>query len=1041
MDVRKLIEILRGTIDPNLRQQAEDELTQMNKIIGFTRSLLQVVMMSEVDMPVRQAGVIYLKNMVAHHWKDAEYEAGEPIPFHIHEQDRAMIRDAIVDAVVHAPDLVRVQLAVCTYQMVKHDFPGRWTTIVDKISIYLQNPDTSLWMGALLCLYQLVKNFEYKKKEDRNPLHEAMSMLLPMCYERLVHLLPDPSEHSTLLQKLILKIFYALTQYHMPLDLLDREHFTQWMEAVRQIGDRPVPEQTLQVDEDERPALPWWKVKKWALHILARIFERYGCPKTVSKEYKPFAEWYVKTFSEGVLQVLLKILDQFRSKVYVSPRVLQQTLHYLEQGVSQAIVWKLLKPHMLAIIQDVLFPLMCYSDADQELWNTDPYEYVRVKFDIYEDLVSPVTAAQGLLLSVVKKRKEMLQKTMTFLMQVLTTPNVDPRHKDGVMHMIGTMGGLLLKKKIYKDQMETMIAQYIFPEFQSPHGFMRARACWILQNFDEIKFIQEQNIVTAMTGIQHALMHDHELPVKVEAAMALSAFLASQVKAEKIVEPNIRPIVQELLKVIKETENDDLTNVMCKIVTTYTEQLMPIAVDMCTQLAATFRQVVESEDGADEKAITAMGLLSTIETLINCMEENPEIMAQIEPITLQVVGLILSKSVLEFYEEALALIYSLTSTRVSVDMWKCLEMMYQVFKKDGFDYFTEMMPALHNYICVDTEAFLSNEGHVAAVFDMCKTILTADVAEDDECHAAKLLEVLVLQCRGRINQCLGSIIQVVVERLTREVKTTELRTMLLQVVIAGLYTAPDLLLQVLESATLPNTNTPLLAHFIKQWIHDTDCFLGLHDRKVCVLGLCTLLQLGPERLPVLQECHKEILPALVLLFQGLKRAYAAKANEEECGDDDSDDGDDADNDVLDSDEDELDDLGDDYLEHLEEKINKTTCPFQIKTSFQDDEDEDEDDDDELDDIDETALESFTTPLDKDDCDVDEYCVFKEVMQGLEASAPAWYQALTAALSEEQRKAMQEVATLADQRKAAAHSKKLQQSGGSTHDGSAYSGFW
>jgi len=28
------------------------------------------------------------------------------------------------------------------------------------------------------------------------------------------------------------------------------------------------------VDEDERPELPWWKCKKWALHILARLFER-----------------------------------------------------------------------------------------------------------------------------------------------------------------------------------------------------------------------------------------------------------------------------------------------------------------------------------------------------------------------------------------------------------------------------------------------------------------------------------------------------------------------------------------------------------------------------------------------------------------------------------------------------------------------------------------------------------------------------------------------------------------------------------------------
>lgn len=43
-----------------------------------------------------------------------------------------------------------------------------------------------------------------------------------------------------------------------------------------------------------------------------------------------------------------------------------------------------------------------------------------------------------------------------------------------------------------------------------------------------------------------------------------------------------------------------------------------------------------------------------------------------------------------------------------------------------------------------------------------------------------------------------------------------------------------------------------------------------------MLGLCALLQLGPERVPVLQECHKVILPAMVLLFQGLKRAYAGQ---------------------------------------------------------------------------------------------------------------------------------------------------------------------
>lgn len=52
-------------------------------------------------------------------------------------------------------------------------------------------------------------------------------------------------------------------------------------------------------------------------------------------------------------------------------------------------------------------------------------------------------------------------------------------------------------------------------------------------------------------------------------------------------------------------------------------------------------------------------------------------------------------------------------------------------------------------------------------------------------------------------------------------------------------------------------------------------------------------------------------------------------------------------------------------------------PLPLPT-FQDDEDDDDDDSD--DEVDKTTLESFTTPLDKDDCEVDEYCVFKDVMQ-------------------------------------------------------------
>jgi hypothetical protein len=44
-------------------------------------------------------------------------------------QDRAVIRDSMVDAVVLAPDIIRIQLGVCVSQIVKHDFPERWPQV------------------------------------------------------------------------------------------------------------------------------------------------------------------------------------------------------------------------------------------------------------------------------------------------------------------------------------------------------------------------------------------------------------------------------------------------------------------------------------------------------------------------------------------------------------------------------------------------------------------------------------------------------------------------------------------------------------------------------------------------------------------------------------------------------------------------------------------------------------------------------------------------------------------------------------------------
>jgi len=112
-------------------------------------------MSSEVEMPVRQAGAIYLKNLILNSWREPRED--EEQRFHIHEQDRAILRDQLVDAVVHAPPAIRSQLCVCIGVICKVDFPARWSSLVDKICVYLQSPEVAGWHGALASLLALVK--------------------------------------------------------------------------------------------------------------------------------------------------------------------------------------------------------------------------------------------------------------------------------------------------------------------------------------------------------------------------------------------------------------------------------------------------------------------------------------------------------------------------------------------------------------------------------------------------------------------------------------------------------------------------------------------------------------------------------------------------------------------------------------------------------------------------------------------------------------------------------------------------------------------
>ena len=90
--------------------------------------------------------------------------------------------------------------------------------------------------------------------------------------------------------------------------------------------------------------------------------------------------------------------------------------------------------------------------------------------------------------------------------------------------------------------------------------------------------------------------------------------------------------------------------------------------------------------------------------------------------------------------------------------------------------------------------------------------------------------------------------------------------------------------------------------------------------------MCRLLD-QPE-FPGVKENAKRMLPSMLMLFEGLKRAYEAQAEAEASDDSGEEDSDSEDEDgpgaaELESDEDDIDEEGQVYLEGLQNKINSS----------------------------------------------------------------------------------------------------------------------
>ncbi|KAJ3035132.1 hypothetical protein HDV00_004303 [Rhizophlyctis rosea] len=1040
MDAQTLYRLFEETQSPdrNVQMHAETQLKKFEAAPNFLTVLLTLIGNPQPNSAVPQAAAIYFKNRVVHGWDSPS----NPKKIPVSQPDRQFVMQHLLQALARLPHSVRVQLIATLSTILQFEFrEGHWPQFLPEVLTMVQSQDQQAVYAGLAAFQELAKLYQYK--DNRDQINEIMAQFLPHLHAVAVRLIPSNEVEAGEMVRIVFKTYHKSIQMALSKFQGETANLVPWGTAFVQVVEKPLPMDMpgMPQDAEARELHPWWKAKKWAYACLNTLFSKYAdtrsaVVKTTKKDHNNnFAAMFNEHFAPNILQAYLKQVEVCISGVWQSPRVKQKICVFLKDCVNRKSTWRLLKPHLEPLVGQFIFPLMCFSDEDQELWSDDSVEYIRKKLDdVLEEFRSPVAAAEDLLFALAESRKKVTFMPIIGMVNGIldrynATPEAqrDPRQKDGALKMISILAELVLDDgSPIKDQIEQFLSVHVYPEFKSPHAFLRARACEVALCFDGLVYKNQEFLNHMFQAILQA-MQDPELPVAVLAALAIKHFfdVASIFDAMK---QHVQQIMQILLNLGNQVDLEALTAVIDDLVEKYATELAPFAVHLATSLRDTFMRLItevnsaenDLEDGIEEKLGAAEGVLNTMYTLVIAMESSQAILLELEQTIYPVIENVFQNGVIDLYNGVVEIIEASTycSKTISPTMWQIFELMYAALKNpnsDATDYIKEFSGCFDNFISYGKEVFLQSPAHQQKMFDIIGTVMTGSYerfSDEDRCRGAELVECMLLHLRGGIDAYIPQCLDVAFHYLqdTKKTSPRTFRERCLAIVINALYYNPAATLALLEQRHATTA-------FFELWFRNIEIFRRVHDKKLCIIALSAILELPMDQLPAsLHGAHwVSLLHAALKVFETLPMAIAAreeleKVRDDEDNDVEEDDDEDASgllNDVDDDDELEEDgdvlDEEDKYMIYLEAMKEAQAA----KAGAEDADNED------LEELDEEDL-TMETPLDG----VDAFGRFEQTLAALNGR-PDVAGLVGGALSAEQQMVVQMVVKTAGENRAKA----------------------
>ena len=868
--MEEVIQILEVLANPNPEhlKAAEARLAEAKASPGFSVLMLQILLGDSVTPPARALSSIILKQTIDTHWAPHDSAIHEISP-----QDKAIIRENAVNALLHCHPQVSAQLREAIKTIISSDWPDKWPELIPRVLDVLktqQNP--RMLEGALLCYCTVVKKGEWNGGSSRESLNELVEKTFPFIYDFLCHARTINTVESYNLQKIICRTFYASFQLKLPPYLKSDEVLGPWLAKFMEILMAPLPDN--QPDLENPGDWPPWKAKKWCMHIFNRLFIRFGDPMlSKKKEKKHWANNFAKNYATKILEGVLQIIDLKRKGMMIPRALLSALFRFVTTSVLHSSTWPIISPYCPTLIVEVLIPLVSFSDDDEKTWKEDPAEYIRKEYDILEEYLSVKSAVIDLICTLVRLRAE---ETLRFVLDMLvnifnqykTVPDnmKNPRRVEGALNIFGSISEEFMECKMFNESLDSLIAEHVLPHMDSPIPFIVARSCLCFGRYSP--YIENSElIVEGIKRVLNVLKHP-ELPTRVQAALALRTLVQTD-EAKPLLRNVLPDLFQIMFSLINEIDSDDLVFVLDNIIFEFKDSIGPYAVSICGQLtrelfrlSATFGDDEDSDTAFMAAAECGRSLVTVMSSVRKTPELYPEIFSVVMPFIKSAIEMA-QDELTDYALQALSFISYFIPKPFPAELWTFFHAVLVPVEGFPSTYIEELVPFLDNMITRDPQGFLEGRAPSGARFldlmgNMLVHILDKDEEEVAGGEALKLLEVMFQNCGGAIDGLVPVSTGLVLTRLAKPIDDPNFRVLLYTTMGNILFYNPVLTLQNCEAKGVTKDFVGGLLEVIEK----EDVVKRVYDRKQMSLGLSSLLRIPVSEMP---QSIASLVPNLVML--------------------------------------------------------------------------------------------------------------------------------------------------------------------------------